>query len=305
MNFETVALQVTILFIIAFIGFIAGKTGIIPKDINSRLTDILLYITMPLLIIISFQRPYSAKMLQDGGMIIAVSLGIHIFAIFFSKLIYKKVEDKTARNLKVATVFANCGFMGFPVIGSIYGSEGIFYVSFYIIVFNILIWTYGVSAFNGKGSFKSFLGAFLKPGPIAIFTGIILFVAGVRLPKFLHTSFDMTGSMTTPLSMIIIGVWIANSNIIKLLKNKYVYIVTLFRLLIIPAIVFTVLYFLGFRGIILSVAVLLSGMPTGVNTAIFAEKFNGNPKLMSGIIGVTTILSIITINLFVYIISIM
>lgn len=127
--------------------------------------------------------------------------------------------------------------MGIPLIQSIMGYEGVFYLTAFLTVFNILVWTHGVIQISGIKSFKFIIEAFTSPAIIAVALGLILFIARLRLPALLIDSLEFISAMNTPLAMIVAGATIARTNIINALKNPRIYYVTALTLVIIPLII--------------------------------------------------------------------
>ena len=294
MNFDVVD-QVLILFIVIFIGIIAKKKNYLSKQVNKGLSDILVNITLPLLVVSSFTAKYSKDMLINVGKIFVLSMLINIILILFSKIIFSKF-DKDERNiLKFVTVFSNCGFMGFPVIQSLYGKTGVFYSSIFNITFNLFMFTYGIMLFTGKKDINNFKRILINP--VIIFTGIglLIFRFSIKLPIPIDKAVNMVGSMTTPLSMLIIGAMLADINIKEAVVGYKVYLVSFLRLIAAPIITLFILKALGVDGLILKVLVVIQSMPAAATAAVFTEKYGGNESLTSRCILMTTVFSIITI----------
>ena len=150
MNNSVVINQVLILFLIIAIGFIARKKDVITATGGADLTRLLLYVTSPLTIFTSFQLEYSRSMPLGAGQVFAFAVAVHLFALLIGLTIFNRYPEPVKRVLRFTTIFSNCGFMGFPLLQSIYGKSGVFYGSFYVMVFNLFIWTVGVRIFTGK-----------------------------------------------------------------------------------------------------------------------------------------------------------
>lgn len=289
--------QVLILFFIMVIGYIARKTEVIKEDMNKGLSEMLLKVTLPCLIISSFNISYSKDTASNAFKLLFYSTVIHLGLFFISDIFYKKFAKPVQSVLRYATMFSNCGFMGIPVIESVYGKEGVFYTSIFNIPFNILIWVLGVYLFLGKSDLKTLRKAIINPGLIATIIGFLMFVFSLKFPEPILKTFESVGAMTTPLSMLVIGSMIAQMPFKELFISKKVYYYSFIRLIVIPIFIFYVLEFFNIKGILLGIPVLITAMPAAANTAVFAEIYNGDTAIASKCVLISTLISIITIPL--------
>jgi predicted permease len=276
------------------VGYVIRKLGILNRQLNKGLSDLLLYVTLPFSIITSFNFPFSRTLLANGIIVLLISMAIHLFAIFISKLLYFKYASATNQVLRAATVFSNCGFMGFPILEAVYGTQGVFYGSFYVLIFQVLIWTVGVGIFTGKQNTTTWRQV-LNPAVIAVITGFTLFVFSIKLPEPLFNALVMVGSMTTPISMLIIGSLLFEIKLSEVFSGFSIFYVTIMRLIILPLFAVSCLLFLGVKGITLGVPVLATAMPAAALIVVFAEKHGADAVLASRAVFLSTILSIITI----------
>jgi predicted permease len=285
------------------IGVYTSKKNIITKEINKKLSELLLNVTLPFLIIISFQFEYSKEILNEVIKIFIISLIFHIFCAIISKFIYKKFKKSTYRILSFVTVFSNCAFMGYPIVKSVYPETGIIYASMYVVVFNIFLWSYGIILFTGKKDSSTIKLAILNPGIISIVIGLALYIFSIKLPTPIYDALDMVGSMTTPMSMLITGAILADSNIKDIFKNAYIYLIIALRLVVLPLLLFAVLYFLNIRGPSINVIIIVSAMPAAAATVIYSEKYDADSYLASKIVTVSTAISIITLPLIIFLLT--
>ena len=290
--------QVLVLFLVILVGFIVKKRSMINDEVSQKLSDLLLYVTMPSMIIVSFHVEFSVQMLRDAGIIFVLGIAAHVFSIILGKLLFYKFPGNINRIMRFGVVFSNCAFMGFPVIDGLFGRDGIFFASMYIAVFHIFIWTYGIGLFSGgidlkdtKKMFKSLI----NPGILSVAAGLIIFLLQIKLPNPLYQALDMVGGMTTPISMIVVGALLADADFKKVIFKWHLYYGVLVRLLLIPLLVFLVFRLFAAPPMLLGITVVLTAMPMAVNTAIFAEKYGGDAELASQYIVLSTALSIITI----------
>lgn len=289
--------QVFILFIMMAIGFYARRKKLLNDELTQGLSELLLMITMPLLTLSSFQFRFSPEMLINAGLMLICSIVVHAATFFLGRGLYSKYPEKIRSVLHFTAVFSNCGFMGYPLLESLFGKTGIFYGSMYIAAFNFFIWTIGIRIFTGKNDPGSFRKVLANPGLIAVFLGLILFICSIKLPFPVYRAMDLVGSMTTPISMLIIGSTLAESEFSKLFSNISIFYGTLVRLVLIPLISLWVLKLAGLDGLLTKIFVTIIAMPAAANTVIFAKKFEGDALLASQLVLVSTLLSIVTIPL--------
>jgi len=239
----------------------------------------------------------------NAGKIFLLSVFIHLFSVIMGKLIFNNFKQDTKKVLWFVTIFSNCGFMGFPVMESIYGKIGVFYSSIYIIPFNIFVWTIGQMIFTGAKDKKVIKKALINPGIISVFIGLLVFFTPWKMPQIATSVLNMMGSLTTPLSMIIIGSMLAATNIRDIFSEISVYYGSAVRLFLMPFIFLILLRSIGISGIVLGVCVISTAMPAAANTVIFSEKFGGNSLLASKVVFLSTAISIITIPVCLLIIN--
>lgn len=295
MNFITVLNQVIILFAILLVGFFARKKKILDQATNHGFTEFLLNITIPFTIISSFNQSLPRGVLFNAVLVFAFSFSIHLLSIFVGQLLYYRCENDIKKVLWFTAVFANCAFMGFPVVESIYGKVGVLYGSVYTIPFNFFVWTFGQILFSGKKDMKTIKNAVFNPSMAAVAIGVVIFLSPVRLPHVLSKIIDMLGALTTPLSMIIVGSMLTEVKIKEIFSGYYIYYSTAVRLFVIPLLVLFILKSVGVTGTLLGVCVILTAMPTASFSVIFAEKFGGDALMASRCVFFSTAVSIITI----------
>lgn len=296
--------QVVTLFLLMVVGLLARKTKILTPSIVKGFTELLTVIVLPFQIIASFTFESSPEMLLNGGIVFVVAIAIHLLAMLLSELLYRGYPASTGVVLRFVTVFSNCGFMGFPVLESLFGSRGVFYGSFYVVAFNLFIWTVGVSYFTkGKGASK-ITELVRNPGIAAVIIGLLLFLSPLKLPDPIIQVFKVIGSMNTPLSMLIIGSVLAEISLTTLFTEVSAYYVSLVRLFFFPVMVLLILRLLKLPSILSQVLAILTAMPAAALTTVFAEKYDGDTVLASQSVFLTTILSIVTIPLIVFLLQV-
>ena len=290
--------RVVSIFLLLVVGFIAQKRKILDSDGIKTISDFVLRVFLPFTIISSFDRSISLSAAGDLLKVAIFAIGVHALAIFISKLAYSRFPDPKRKILTYITVFSNCGFMGFPVAESVFGKIGLMYTSIYVMVFNIFVWTYGIALLSeGKEKKNVWHSILLNPGNIAFAIGFTLWVLPFGLPETLNYAVLLLGNCTTPLSMIVVGATLANLGIKGLFSGTEVWIGSIMRLFVVPALVLLLFILIGIRSDAARVANFLAAMPAAAQTVIFAERYDADISLASRIVFISTVLSAITIPL--------
>lgn len=291
--------KIIVMFVIVAIGMICYKTKLIDERTNEKLSDILLLLVSPLLIFTSYQQEFEAGKLH--GLLLAILLAAvsHLISILVSILFIRKRPGTDYEIERFSTVYSNCGFMGIPLIHGIFGSEGVFYVTAYITVFNVLCWTHGVILMTGRQTLKASIKALFTPCIVAVVLGFLSYVCRIILPQILLEPITSVANMNTPLSMMIAGVSIASSNIPAMLKKKRVYYICFLRLLLIPLLAVAALKAFHIDEVITTTIIVSTACPTAASGTLFALRYHKNAVYASEIFGITTLLSLVTIPLIV------
>lgn len=301
MNPIVVFYEVLILFIIMLAGFLAAKTKILKEDGKRQISSFIINITLPIVILMSSQMEFTSEKIENSLWLLVMSIVMFFISIGIATVSYKRSGKDKEKVLKFATVFSNSAYMGFPVLLALLGMEGIFYGMVFLIPFNIFLWTYGVLIFKKHNSFKQMLKDILSPSMIAMFVAFVFLGLGIKIPLTITKGLDVIGGLTTPLSMIVIGGTLATVKFKTLISDKWIYIVSAIRLLVLPAIAYGLFFWMAPPDMSLTILVLLVGMPCAAATTIFAQQYGGNTKLASGLVSFSTLVSIVTIPLLIFI----
>jgi predicted permease len=286
-------------------GFYSKKIDLLDENVNRKLSGLLLKITNPLLVISSFQVVYEKELMISLLIVFIFSVAAHTLSSILSQLLFIGYGESKKKIMKFSAIYSNCGFVGFPILDSLFGSTGILLGSVYVAVFNIFLWTNGVVIFRKEKTLgkAALVKAFINPGIISVLTGLVLFIFSIDLPYPLTQSIHLIGSMTIPLSMLIVGANIANCKLSTLFKGIELYFSAFVRLLLIPVLVYLIMKLLGFSDMLLSTCVLLVAMPAAATTTIFAEMYDGDTSFASRVVAFTTLLSTVTIPLIMLLIQ--
>jgi len=286
----------TMLFLMT-IGLICAKTGLIDEAVNKKLSNLLLLLINPLIIFLSYQRDYESELLH--GLLISLLLGLlsFIIAVVLIHIIYKKRRNKNFGIEKFASIYPNAGFLGIPLIGGIFGSEGVFYLTGYLTAFFIFFWTHGQIVMGGKKNFSSIRKAFVSPPMIAVYLGFALFMLRIELPAVVMSPLNHLGNLNTPLAMLVAGGSIYGMKTADILKDKRIYAVCALKLLIVPGLVILIFSPFDIPQVVLGTVVVAAACPTAANLILLAYKYEKDHVYSSQIFTASTVLSMATIPL--------
>lgn len=289
------------LYMMSIIGFIARKFNIFPSHANDVITQLMLYVTLPALIIFSLNVTFSINLLIDFIWLILMSIFVLIMFVLIAALLSKKANlPQTQKNVyESLIIFGNQGFIGFAIIYILMGNQGIIYLTLFNILYFILIWTYGIYLFTKNDKQVKWKTLIFNPGILSTVIGIILMFIPFKWPFILLETFETVGKMTVPLSMILIGSLLAEldwKDFNAFSKNIYIWIAAICKLLLIPGLLLIFLFF-NVPYSLLVIAVLTSAMPNASTITAYAQKFGGDSAFASFGVLLTTLLCIITIPL--------
>jgi len=298
-NFLVVGTQVLILFILIAVGAICGKTKLLSKEAVRCMANIALLFATPCVIVRSFQRELTQELLRGLGVAALAAVGVHIFGILIAHLLCRDKDDVRRRILRFGAVFSNAGYMALPLQFALLGDEGVFYGAVYVAIFNLTLWTYGVAIMGEGRKSLSARKLLLNPGLIGVALGMVVLLTGIRLPEIIASPVDHLANLNTPIPMLIIGFYLAGTDLKKALKDKGMYLSIALRLLVIPLIALGILWLCGVRGTVLISAVIGASAPIATASTMFATRYNRDPELSVNLVVLSTLLSVITMPLVV------
>jgi malate permease and related proteins len=307
MQFTLIINQIMILFLMILIGYIIRKKGIINEEITKGLSILLIEIILPALIIssmsINIDRNLAKYFIIFFILNLIIYLSVIIIATFLPKILTVSRKKKTIINYLL--VFGNVGYMGFPVINTIYPEKGLFFAVINNFIITILMWTYGIYIFikDNNTENKIHIKNLFNNGIIAITIGFLIFFTGYQLPIIISGMLEGLGNMTFPLSMLIIGSSLTNVKFKSILTDKYLYLYCSLKLLILPLIAFYIIKNLNLPPIIFTITIILLAMPAGANSVLFAEKYDGDYKFASEGVFMSTFFSLFTIPFLIWLIN--
>lgn len=288
-----------VLFILISIGFLCGKKGLINENAAKKMTDIVLYVVTPCVMISAFQKEFSGDTAIKILIAAAAAIVILVFSTLLARLVIRDKNESRKKVLQFSVIFSNCGFMSLPLQKELLGEDGWFYGSIFVAVFNIFVWTYGLLDMSGDKKQLSIKKLVFNPGIMGAAVAIILFVCRIKLPEIVIQPVTHLANLNTPVPMLIIGFYLSRAKLKDAFSDVGTYIAMSLRLVIIPVIVTFIMALLKLDKTMMIAFVIACSAPTAASTTMFAAKFNHDVELSVGVVAASTILSIITMPLIV------
>jgi predicted permease len=293
------------IFSMVLIGFIANKLGWLPSESGKYLSKIVVNIAAPCAVLHSM----STQGMSDGGgllvlRIIAVSLGISLLACLCALIVVAplRVRREDRGLYRSFVIFSNNGFMGFPVVLAVFGATGLFYIVIANVAGVFLLYTLGIALIKRdaaahasraplKESFADRLKAVFDVPLNAALISLAIFLLGIPVHAGLQEVFSSVGAMMAPLSMIIIGIQLAQSSFREVALNPRLIVISAVRLAIMPFLVFLALGVIDIDSLLRCVLVLSFAMPCAALPVVFAQEYGANAKLAAEGAFLSTMLS--------------
>ncbi len=300
-----IAFQAVVMFILLFFGFFLYKSKMLSDESTKQLSAIALTVVNPVVIFNSYITDFDVKLLTGLGISVLLAAVAHLVLILASHIAVKKDRPNFEID-RFAIVYANCAFMGIPLINATFGDEGVFYLTGFITMFNLFMWTHGTLLMSGQksGSFretaKSIGKVLVSPAILAIPLGMVFFFTGLRLPSVIQTPLNYIGSLNTPLAMIVSGATIAKAGLLKGFRCGRAYYIQIFKLLAVPAVLtllFVPLAKLGVSMMVINTILIASAAPTASATIMFSYRHGRDEDYASGQFALSTIASTLTMPL--------
>ena len=260
------------------------KTGVLKAEGRQTISNLLVYLVVPAMIIHSYMMEFSEEILHN----LLAAFGLSVLAILIGTVLTlaltAKQKDRRAPIFRFACVFSNAAYMGFPLISALFGS----------------LWTMGYGMVSGSSSPKEVAKSLLRtPVLYAMVAGLAIYLLQIPVPALIAQPLELLSNMNTPLSMLITGILIATGDLKQIVCDRHIWKLAAVRMLLIPAVclaAFAVLGLLRF-GMSAQVVLLLECCPAAAITSVFAVQFGHDEQFAAGCVVLTTLLSIVTLPL--------
>ncbi len=297
---ETTSLIIS-LFLIMAVGFVMSKRGIIDEQAKVRLTRLIINISLPAQILKAFVSEQGIVSNKEVFLVFGVSFMAYLmYAVvgLLFNLILRTPKSKQGTYMFMM-MFGNVGFMGFPLIEAIFGSDALIYAVIFNVIFNLLVYSIGILMIGkSEGDVHLQPRKLLNMPFVCGVLSILLYFAGVELPKVVLDSLGFMGNATTPVAMLILGATIAGMRLKELFDEWRIYFFTIVKLFIMPAMMIVIMRYLPISSdVVKGTLIILSATPVATNATMLAIEYDGDMQLTSKGIFFTTLLCMLTIPL--------
>ena len=312
-NLLLVSKQVGVLFVLMAVGCLCNRCRLLNAGAIKGVTGLLMLIVTPCVIIHSFiHQTFSPDLLGDLGWALAVAVFAHVIG---SAIAIICLHDRDARRegvLRFAAIFSNAGFMGLPLEYAILGADGVFFGAIYVVVFNLVCWTWGVAVMCRGAKATNLRSILVNPGTVGVALGLPFFLFSMNPPEVVGRPIQMLADLNTPLAMIMVG-WYLVESVKGIMENVkmndspsfilhfsfFIFKVAALRLLVVPLAVIGAL--VGVRACVptlnpvMAVAIATAASaPVAALTTVIAARFDRDVTTATGLVSGTTLLSILT-----------
>lgn len=287
------------LFTMVILGYTACKLGYMGDKFDKKLSSIVVDITCPLLVLSSVmgdEMPDRSLILPLVGVGFLTYIILLVFGFWAPRFISKNHDDQGM--IGFSLMFANVGFIGYPIVASIFGPKAVFYAALLNVPNTFFIFTAGVMLVKGEYSIRQFNPkVLLSPALIGAFIAALLVAFGVHTPEMIARPITMVGNITVPAALMIIGSSMARLPLREIIGSGKVYATSFLRLVIVPLSVYFLFRLCGVNTLINNINTVVIAMPVASFGTMFCMKYGRNPSLMTEATFITTLFSIITIPL--------
>ena len=285
--------QIVVIFLMMAIGYVIVKIRLFKTEDSSVLSNLVVYICFPCVIINSFQIELTARTAKGLLLAVAAAAAAHAFMLLAVWILEKPLRLNSIE--KVSIIYTNAGYLVIPLVSAVLGEEWVFYTTAFLSVFFCFAWTHGIMLLTGQHDRKALVKKLCSPTMIGIVIGLLLFFFRIPLPDLLGKTFGYVAGLNTPMAMVASGISVAQADLFHALKNPRVYYVSAVKLLIVPVILAALFLPLGFIPESVRIVVLvLMAAPSAAMCTLQCQKHDMNDAYASHIFAVTTLVSMLT-----------
>lgn len=296
MTFFTVFFQMLALLLMIGAGYFISKKGMLDEHTNNQMSDLIVQVFNPLLVLASAAN--SVGQVAKETVILAGGIAIGMFAVFIiAGMVLSPFFEKNRKQRKIFQlmfVFSNVGFIGIPVISSIFGTEYVVYVSEFMLVYTLVFYTYGIALMDGNLTIAS-ARAMVNPGTLAGIAALAIIFFNIRLPEFFKTAITYLGNVTSPMALIAVGFALAGSQLRKIFGQPRLYVFSAVKLLLLPLLLLPVLNLVIADTQLRAVCLVMFGMPVGNMPLILGNQRGMDVSACSAAIILSTVLCVLTV----------
>ena len=288
------------LLVVLLIGYLSEKIGFINKDFTQTLSRFTMCVAQPCLLFCSVAgAAYSKSLIKQGGLVLLLAFGAHAVMAIMAKgaaLVYPDREERKISEFGL--LFVNCAFVGYPLLDAAFGEIGLFRGAFWVTAFNLIIWTWGIFLLSrGRTDIPfSLRRVILNYGTVPCLLGLLVYLLRIPIPSVVLDGMEAVGGLCTPVALLIIGANLARIPLRKLFGGWKIYYFSVMRLLVFPLMVALLCRLCGLSDTWCLFVCIMTALPTAANTVMFAEMYDIRPDAAAKTVGMTAVLSMLTIS---------
>ena len=288
--------QMIVLAFIMLIGYFLARKDILDKATTKKISWIVVNLCNPALMI---NAALGEERLSESTLLLTVKVAgaIYLFLLIFGAILPYILCDKKNKIYSLMIVFGNVGFMGYPILQAMYGSQAVLIASIFNLYYGILMYTYGIICVSGQKVSLKNLKMFLNSGIIAGVWELIIYLNHIKLPDVVEDTVGMISDLTAPLSMMVIGATFVDFSLKKLVGDVRIMVFSIIRLIALPLALFPVFRYFIEDSLLLGVCLVMVAVPVGSMNVMMAQQYNGDVETSSKGVAITTLLSVATMPL--------
>lgn len=311
MSIMVVVQQMIIIFILIGIGMILFRRKLLSEEGSKQISGLIINVTNPALLICSALDDGPKASLRELGIALAAYAAVFAVLILVGFLLpfLLRVPGSLHYAYQMLTIFGNVGFIGIPLASAVLGSESLIFVSIFNLLFNILIYTLGISLLQ-RAAKKQTAGGKAVPenkfasgrlqklvnaGTVSAVVTIIFYLGNFHVPVVISSALSYTGRATTLLSMLVLGVSVAQMTPKEIFSHPKLYLFTLLRQILVPIACILLMRNLIDSRLILNTMLLMVAVPAANMPLMLAKQMDMETDSISQGIILTTVLSLVTV----------
>lgn len=301
MVFQSTITPMLTMFTCIVIGYVLNKLKLLPENADTVLAKTETYVLVPALNISTFMNYCTVESLSSYRPFLTVSVILITVAISIAiPLSGMFTKDSYQRNIyKYALTFGNFGFLGNAIVPIILGEEFLYPYLLFTLPLNAMCYIWGLSLLVPAGNSNNIFRNLLNPCVISIGIGAVLGLTGMQpvIPSFAKLTLSNLSACMGPIAMILTGFVAAKYRIGDLINKPFVYLATLFRLILLPVAFLAVLVLLGIDALIIKMCLFAYATPLGLNTVVFPTAYNKDASTGASMALISHTLCVVTIPL--------
>ena len=288
--------QMIVLAFIMLIGYFLARKDILDKATSKKISWIVVNLCNPALMI---NAALGEERLAESTLLLTVKVAgvFYLFLLIFGAVLPYILCDKKNKIYSLMIVFGNVGFMGYPLLQAMYGSQAVLIASIFNLYYGILMYTYGIICVSGQKVSLRNLKMLLNSGIIAGVLELIIYLNHIKLPEVIGNTVGMISDLTAPLSMMVIGATFVDLPLKKLVGDVRIMVFSIIRLIVLPLVLFPVFRYFIDDSLLLGVCLVMVAVPVGSMNVMMAQQYNGDVETSSKGVAITTLLSVATMPL--------